>query len=291
MIIIFQKTHYRAAISENFPDIQHQYGFTSLLHKKNKKMFHSIYKKDPLSILAFFIVMSLVSCGKNETDTIAIIKGSDYFPLDIGKTATFNVDTVIYDQQPSGGTVIDTFKWQVKDAIVDTFRDKNNILRYRIERSEKRIGTPVFQVNHVFSTAFTTDYALMFESNFTYIKFPALLKQGISWDGNIFNDETTELDIAGDVLKPFSNTWNFEVLTVGKAEKIGGKDYADVLTIEAQTDPRVLTERRYSLEKYAKGIGLVYKEVKVLDTQKLDATIAWEKRAQKGYILKQIRVD
>ena len=81
------------------------------------------------------------------------------------------------------------------------------------------------------------------------------------------------------------------MLSYGKAEKIGTKDYADVLTIQAQSDPKILTEKRYSLEKYAKGVGLVYREIRILDTQKLDASTAWEKKAQKGFITKMTRTN
>ena len=100
-----------------------------------------------------------------------------------------------------------------------------------------------------------------------------------------------KLEVAGEILEPFSKKWTYEILSYGKAEKIGTKDYADVLTVQAQSDPKILTEKRYSLEKYAKGIGLIYREIKILDTQKLDATIAWEKKAQKGFIVRMTRTN
>ena len=236
----------------------------------------------PLSILTFFIV----SCGSNEVETLPEL-GSVYLPLSIGKTTIFDVDSVLYKQEIKQGFVkIDTNNWQIQEILQDTFRDSEGNLTYRIERFERKKGTLKWNITKVFSTALTQKYALRNENNLRYIKFPNYFKEKTVWNGNIFND-TVKIVANDDILELFSKQWTFTVLSFGKSEKIGNKLYDDVLTVQSQIDPKILTEKRFVLEKYAKGIGLVSKVEKILDTQKLDGNIEWEKRAEKGFIVKQ----
>lgn len=234
-------------------------------------------------LLSFFVA----SCGKNETETLPDL-AKDYFPLQIGKTLTYDIDTVFYDPQPGNTVKIDTFRWQIKEVFVDTFKDATGLLTYKIERSERRRGdTSKYEVRKIFTTALSENEVLRTEDNLKFIKMPRFLGEKTTWDGNIYCDQSLIIEVAGERMGLFSKKWNYEVLTLGKSEKVGTKDFTDILTIRAQSDTRILTEKRYNLEKYAKGIGLVYKEQHILDTQKLDATIAWEKKAERGYIVKQ----
>jgi hypothetical protein len=61
-----------------------------------------------------------------------------------------------------------------------------------------------------------------------------------------------------------------------------------VLTVR-EADSENLIELRRSRVKYAKGIGLVYRELWVLDTQCIEQCDGkpWEEKAEKGFILSQ----
>ena len=52
-------------------------------------------------------------------------------------------------------------------------------------------------------------------------------------------------------------------------------------------------EFKLSEEKYAKGVGLIYRAMKILDTQCIiDCQfLEWEDKAEKGYILTQQIID
>ncbi|MBL7815333.1 MAG: hypothetical protein JNL70_09990 [Saprospiraceae bacterium] len=230
-------------------------------------------------------------CGKNETESLPDL-AKEYYPLQIGKTLIYNIDTILYDPQPGGLVKIDTFRWQVKEVFKDTFKDLLGLVTYRIERSERALGdTRDFVIKKIFTAALTDNEAVRTEDNLKFIKFPRYFGEKTIWDGNVYCDQSLIIEVAGERMGLFSKKWNYEVLTYAKAEKIGTKDFTDILTVRAQSDTRILTERRYNLEKYAKGVGLVYKEQHILDTQKLDASIAWEKKAEKGYIVKQTIVS
>ena len=240
----------------------------------------------PLSIALIFVV----SCGKNETETLEI-KGKEYYPLAIGKSVIYNVDSVVYDPQPVGPPEIDTTYWQFREDIIDTFKGVDGNLQYKIEISQRRRGTTAWSISRVLSASITEQYALRDDGNLRFIKFPFGFIERTTWDGNIFTDPSVKFIVANDKIEPFSKKWNYIIDSYGKPETIGGKAFDDVLTVVAKTDPKILTETRTLTEKYAKGVGLVFKELKILDTQKLDPNMAWEKKAEKGFIVRQVFVQ
>jgi hypothetical protein len=240
----------------------------------------------PLSIL----LVTQSSCGENVTETFEQ-KGKDYYPLAIGKSITYNVDSVIYDPQSNGFVKIDTTYWQFKEDIVDTFKSKDGSLQYKIERSERRKGATSWVTTKVLSASINAQNVLRDEDNMRFVKFPITFLEKTTWDGNAFNDPSIKIVIAGELLELFSKKWESQIESFGKSETIGGKVFDDVLTVVAKTDPKILTETRSTVEKYAKGVGLVSREFKVLDTQKFDANIAWEKKAEKGVIIRQTFVQ
>jgi hypothetical protein len=82
---------------------------------------------------------------------------------------------------------------------------------------------------------------------------------------------------------------NFKVLSLDEPEFIAGVNYDSVLTIQ-RVEKINNIERRYSLEKYAKNIGLISRQDSILDTQ-CGGNIAtcintpWALKAEKGFIL------
>lgn len=234
-------------------------------------------------LILLIAIITIIACGKNENGTLDSAQAADYFPLQVGKTWVYNLDSIKYDIQNDKSVKVDTVRLQVREALIDTFTDATGQKRYKIERSEKLRTATAWNLSDIFSTSIQKDIVLRTEGSFTYIKMPKVLTVGATWDGNVYNDPAIKIEIEGEILEPFSKKWSFEVLSFNKSEKIGNVTYDNVLTIEAQTDPKILTERRYMIEKYAKGIGLVYKDMKIMDTQKLDASIAWEKKAEKGF--------
>lgn len=239
-------------------------------------------------IIVFFNLMALLSvgCGKNETETLPQ-KGKLYYPLNLGKEIVYDVDSIIYDPQPNGFIQIDTYRWQIREVLKDTFKDNAGLTQYRIERYSRFRGVQNWVLENVVTSAITEQYVLRTENNLRYIKFPTVFGVNTKWDGNIFIDPAVKIMVAGESIDLFPNKWTYQVESLDKAEKIGDKSFENVMTVLAQTNPGILNEKRYTLEKYAKDVGLIYREQKILDTQKIDAGKAWEKKGEKGFILVQ----
>jgi hypothetical protein len=238
-------------------------------------------------MMRYFLLMLLpfcLACGKNETETLPKM-GAEYYPLTIGKSITYQLDSIIYDTIGQG-VLIDTFHLQAKEVIKDTFRNILGNLMYRIERFERKNNSADWVIKNIFAAQLSDNQAIRLENNMNFLKFPIPVFEKQTWDGNVLVDAGLKIIVAGETIEPFSKKWTFSAESLGKSETIGNKSFTEVLTVKAQTDPKILTEWRYQLEKYAKGIGLVYREVHILDAQRLDANIVWEKKANKGYILR-----
>lgn len=215
--------------------------------------------------------------------------GFDYFPLEVGKFWIYAVDSIVYDDL--GATKLD-LKSEIKEEIVDTFRNEVNELVYVVNRFWRRENSSPWQVTDVWSAVKDRERAFRTEDNLKFIKFVFPPLTGKRWNSNIYFDEFTIVTIAGESLRMFADWNDAQMTSVDVNERIGSVDYENVATILlTDDDERNAIERRYALEKYARGVGLVYKEYIILDTQCSSCQTSWEEKAEKGFILKQTLLE
>lgn len=235
-------------------------------------------------LFLLLLATAFFSC-KNEVETIdEETKGYDYFPLEIGKNIVYLVDSIIYDTTSMGIVVTQSSSF-IKEEIVDTLRNNTNDLIYRIERFERYDQTDPWQIQEVWSSTRNDVQAERTESNLRFIKMLFPLTSNDNWDGTAHIDNTTIIPVAGEGMQIFKS-WSSDVISIDEPEEIGSFSFDEVTTI-SHADDSNLIEYRYNIEKYAKGIGLVYRELKILDTQVINDALPWEEKAQKGFIIKQ----
>ena len=238
---------------------------------------------------AYFVLLAVLLCScqsKTVIEDFQIDQGFDYFPLEIGKYIEYEVDSILYDTTGTG-VVTEEIRKLVREEVVDTFRDNNDRLVYSVERWERNSEAESWAVKSVKSVIPTQDQLETIEDNLRFIKLVFPLKDGELWDGNQFIDPTTIVVIKGESVEVFKS-WSYEVQSLGESETINDKTFDEVATI-TQAESENVIELRYSVEKYARGVGLVYKEMKILDTQCIVGCegLPWEEKAQKGFILRQ----
>ena len=237
---------------------------------------------------ALFGCILFSACNKSETETISA-NGAVYYPLSLGRVMIYKTDSVIYTPQAGGTLILDSTHSIVKEIYADTLRDAQSNLTYRIDRYVSRnLDAPYDFVltNTFFATANANNFQRT-EGNFRYIKMLNFVQPQTQWDGNSYNDPDAVLDVATNKIFPFSKQYLSQVTGIADTFSTGGNNFSNVVTIEAKSDERNYIERRYQLEKYAPNVGLVYREVNILDSQNADPSIAWTKKATRGYILVQ----
>jgi hypothetical protein len=246
-------------------------------------------KKIFAACIFFFIVFNF-GCSSSNTVEPFEGGGAEYMPLTIGKYFVYRVDSIQYDTMNGSGVVVDTQKLYYKDVVSDTFRNKEKQLVYTVDHFEKKSLNASFQLKNVFFLYYANNQAYRMEDNIEKVVFPTPFSKPINWNAFSTANAFTKLEIKGETLEPYSDKWNFSLISLNIPEVIEGKQYADIARFDGKTNTSNTQRFRLSVEKYAKNIGLVYKEIRILDTEIIDK-IDWEKKAQKGFILKQYLIE
>ena len=236
-------------------------------------------------------------CSSNETEEFSVDFGYDYFPLEMGKFRIYALDSVVFDpglQQ----TIVDSSFILVREVVADTFLDNTGQVNFRIERSERAAATEPWRNTETLVLSRDDSRAMFTEDNLRFIKMTFPLKVGNAWDGNAFFDPQVVTPVAGETIQMFKD-WSYEVLSVTDRAEWDNQSFADVLTLQL-ADNENLIELRRGKEQYAMGIGLIYRELYILDTQckvccNGDFTscepLPWEEKAEKGFILRKRLIE
>lgn len=238
-------------------------------------------------LLGLFVLLN--ACDKQDDFTTDF--KYEYFPLEIGKYITYSVDSIIYSTF-DGNISIDTGSYQIRETIVDSSR-QNSIgkLVYEIERERRKDASEAWKIESVLVVHQAINRLEWTEDNRKFVKMVFPLKLGETWDGNQYFDETEPVSIKGEVIEMFKG-WDYEITTIDESYTVSNFDFDQTMVV-SQANSENAIEYRYSTERYAKGIGLIEKEIKILDTQCITDCIGqnWEEKAEKGFILKMRMID
>jgi hypothetical protein len=206
------------------------------------------------------------------TDNDAL--GLKYYPLTKGKFIIYEVDSTIYTELPKD-TIIYTYL--IKEKIADSFLDNEGQPAIRLERYIKK-----YDANKVYdSIAWTIKEVWMInankqsiqvvEGNVRYTKLLFPIQEKISWNGNAKNT---------------IGEWLYTYDYIEKSESIHATTFDNVLKVK-QKEYRTLISYENYQEKYAKNIGLVYREITNLLSNNILPNIPVEGRIESGIVYKQ----
>ncbi len=237
-----------------------------------------------LPLLAFFLLQS-TAC-RREVEPFAPLN-YDFSPLDSGKYIIYQVDSILYDEYNES---VDTLSYQVKYEYSRMEGDAADEPIYRLNYSHRSDSSQNWQLMQVFAAKNTDNQFQLVEDNQRLIKLVYPIEEGGAWNGLPFIRRDTSIEIRGGSINLYKDWDEFRYEQVYASQIIGGVVYDSTITV-IQVDKTNNIERRYSRECYAKGIGLIEKEMWILDTQ-CGGDIAscigtpWEEKAEKGFILR-----
>lgn len=197
-------------------------------------------------IILFSIV--LLSCKKDNVVPEKVDLGYDYFPVKIGQSLIYDVDSIAY-LQPSGDTIIEKFR--IKESIEAVFKDNQNRDTYKLVRYKKKyqVGISYDQMNwvlqDVWSVNLTSTTAEVNEENRRFIKLIFPIEKNSTWNGNAQNNLGEWIYKYSEVHQPFT---------------LNGLQYDSTLTVTQKKESTAIYYKNYT-EQYAKGVGMIYKEV------------------------------
>jgi hypothetical protein len=247
------------------------------------------------AIILFLFMALIASCGKRQTLDIEdrATEQYAYFPLKIGKYVDYQVDSIKYDFADSGGIRIDSNSTFVREQVIDSLLDQSGQVLFLIERSERSDSVQNWVVTRINSSQRTQSQAIRIENNLRFLSLIFPMDKRSAWDGNIWIDKSREIEIFGERMRPFAN-WAYEVDSIDVPANVGSFQFDSTLLVTEVDDNNVI-ERRLSRVRYAKNIGLVWREQWILDSQYCNQsppptdceTKPWEQKAERGYILRQ----
>ena len=222
-----------------------------------------------------FIIFLLASC-KKEIATLTTAQVNDYFPLQVGKYITYNLDSTVFTKFNQTLTVR---HYQAQYKVEDTTTDNLGRQGYTIYRYLRADSSQNWTIDNVF-TAIPTERSVEYiEDNLRFVKLGAPIDEGFSWKGNSYLafDPYRSYVFADPA---FMEDWNYTYQDVNKPLAVNSQTFDSTITVfeaaDSVGDPQVpgteYAEKTYSIEKYAKGVGLIYKDFIHWEYQATDNT-------------------
>lgn len=235
------------------------------------------------NILFAFLILFLFSCGENEVEEPnENLFGYEYFPLAIGNTWEYQVDSVLIVQGGISNIISSSF---IQEKVTDLISNENGEKLYRLERSFRPNQDASWNLRDVWQIGMTDTRATRTEENLRFIKlvFPAVKDE--RWDGNVFFDANKEFTIAANGVTIYQD-WSYRIEETNLSRDYNGTTYNDVMHV-SHIDEESLISRRFSEEYYVKDIGLVERNMDIFDSQNGNTSLSWLERAEKGFQLRQ----
>lgn len=235
-----------------------------------------------------WVLILLVACRGEDPRPVMEEEARAYFPVQLGNSWVWSVDSVVYD--PIGSArPIDTVHAYIQEQVVDSFLSGGS-LGFVVHRSMRRDSSEAWIFQKAILVFPESDRILWNEDNLTFLRLKDPLKVGLEWEATALIDPLVQLPIYGELMQPFKE-WSSLVQGLGDTLITNEAIWDDVLTLR-QADYENLLERRFCLEVFQRGVGLVHRRMMILDTQCQGfpancAGVPWEIKAEKGYILEQ----
>ena len=211
------------------------------------------------TLLLIIIIAAVIftSCTKS-TDVLDLPSVNEYSPFIIGKYITYNLDSTVFINFGTKDTVV---KYQVKLVVDAQITDNLGRPAYRIIRYIRKTAANPWNPDNTFM-AVPTDFAMEFvENNMRFLKLKGPVKDGFTWKGNSYID-TYSLNSNVKYL----DDWDYTYDSVNVKKTIGTFTLDSTLHVAQRdeiignpADANSYSERNFSSENYAKGLGLVYR--------------------------------
>ena len=199
------------------------------------------------------LIFAVVSCKKKVEDPPDL--GYAYAPDGLGKFIVYDVDSVVYDDFFKDTTY---YKYRIKEKLEEIYVDNQGRDAIKLVRYIKKYIDSVsydnipWTVKDVWSSTKTSTTFEVVEENVRFTKLIFPVNVDVEWNGNANNT-------IGD--------WQYKYDYIDQSESINGNTFENVLMVTQKDDKgKNAIRREYYIEKYAKDVGLVYREIKDLQS-------------------------
>jgi hypothetical protein len=247
-----------------------------------------MFKKLEINTLMLLlgVVLLMVSCGDETKRLDRSTFGFEFFPLEESQYWVYKVEETLIKSE---GMQNSTSTFFVREDVTESFVNTIGDTIYKIQRSISDDINGVFVPTDVWTAELTENAAYRVEENLEFVKMIFPFSVGTTWEGNLF-DNQTDVIVAENEVKVYKDWGNYEVAAKGIPFSVEGENYTNVTRID-QANFESAIERRYAVEYYATGVGLIQKELEIFDTQCVCEGQTWLQKAEAGFKLTQTLVD
>jgi hypothetical protein len=214
-----------------------------------------------LAISVMMLCLITVACNKKETLSFAAL--TEYYPLQVGKTFTYRLDSIL---PINFGTSLQTKHYLAKDSIESQFSDAQGRPSFRIWRFVRdTLATQPWRYTSTYVATIDNNQKWIeyVDNNLRFIALRQPITEGFSWKGNSFIDTRS-----GGSPVQFMDDWDYTYQDIdqsytvrkGKFDSTISVLHVDEVTPPGPFNPCYYQQTNYSIEVYAKGVGLIYKE-------------------------------
>ena len=218
-----------------------------------------------------------MSC-KKKTETPPDV-GYAYSPTTVGKYVVYDVDSTVYDDFFQDTTY---FKYRIKEKLEEEYIDNSGRTAIKMIRYIKTYNASVnydqmpWVVKDVWSYLKTSTTLEVVEEDVRFTKLIFPIKVDATWNGNAQNT---------------IGEWDYTYSYMDRTEIVNNVKFDNALLVVQKDDKnKNAIHRQYYIEKYAKDVGLIYREIKDLYSNTIivvnGAVTPVETRIEKGIIYK-----
>jgi len=193
-------------------------------------------------ISVIFIFFLSLSCNTSEIEPDPTRVGFNFFPLRVGDFRIYQVEEI--DFSIFGD--IDTNRFQLKEAVIDSFLNQTNEISYILQRLTRVNENQPWVSDSVWTARINQSQAIVVENNEPFIKLVFPVEEGKIWDGNKLNGRNVD----EYEMKALFETLSLETGIIESSVTIIQNDNQDSI---------IMRDKR--IEAYGINIGLVYKEI------------------------------
>lgn len=200
------------------------------------------------------LMLALLAC---DDKPIVIDLGTDFFPLRTGREWSYTMDKTSYSFINEPFEEHYELNIKVTDSIL-----ANGVTTYLLVVYTRSNSTESWQVQETWSARITNNQVIQNEGNISRVKLIFPVGPTTSWNGNQYNNEPPFLENYGATPEQLL----YRIENYNQQKEIGGGlnfDRTLVVVVSNLSDP--IIGQDLQKETYARGVGLIQKEVTQLE--------------------------
>ncbi|HSF46240.1 MAG TPA: hypothetical protein VLA58_09520 [Chitinophagaceae bacterium] len=212
----------------------------------------------PLKILLTLLMFTALNSCEESEGVPAATNMDSYYPLAVEKYITYRLDSTVYVNL---NTRKEVHTYIVQDKIDAIIKDNMGNDAYRIRRTiRSKTDTTQWFDNATFLVTQTRQRTELLDNNVRFIKLINPVKEFTTWFGNSLVNTV-------DQSLRFYENWEYFYEQVGIPYTVNNINFPETITInqidEVDGNPASQNNAytiKKSIEVYAKGVGLIYKD-------------------------------